>query len=105
VYLIYARDAFSSDWHRIDADVRPVQRSALCGHAPIVQSEQEAPWCETWRNRMLAPPGTFCAKCDDIAKRLTRPIESTPPVSTATLDPKEVLLTLGDDFAKLLEDL
>jgi hypothetical protein len=108
MFLAFVHDTLDPEWHRIDADVTPVQRSALCSYRAHVDSGDEAPWREVWK-RLIAPPGAYCAKCENIAQRLTRDILDLPTSfdfdrdTSAVLKPVEALL--GDDFKKLLDDL
>lgn len=105
MFFAFVKDTIDHEWHRIDVDVQPTQRQALCGYRAQVASSEEAPWSEIWKRKLIEPSGARCAKCEDIASRLTDPIERLKVAPLRIVGPSDTVLTLDEDFARLLDEL
>jgi hypothetical protein len=103
--LVYVRDSDRPDspWHRVDTafnpeNPTPMPRQAICTAMSSSTSDM-APWPVVWRRTTVSPPGLTCSKCDDLARRLTEPMEDM----VRRVDPLRNLL--GDDLIAMIESI
>lgn len=105
--LMFAQETtLSTEWHRVDFDAVPVPSVALCGYMSTQRniSATLAPWSVIWNRRTIEPSGARCASCEDLAMRLTAPIESPLSGEVGQLSDGTRAL-LGADILDMLADL